>query len=129
MILVGQLFTLRIIYLPTKILQQYSKNMKIIKVKRDICTFFLVHLYIFSYKTFVKLTLNTYVVYTIVIIQSWFCPRTLAHLQWEKILNPFQKNKGKILRKFRKNYEIPKKIRRIVEKIFRIFCIKFWESL
>ncbi len=34
-----------------------------------------------SHWKFVKLTIKTYVVHTIVIIQSWFCPRTLAHLQ------------------------------------------------
>ncbi len=37
-------------------------------------------MYIFSYEIFVKLTLKTYVAYTIVITQSWFRRRTLKKI-------------------------------------------------
>ncbi len=69
-----------IIYLAIKNLLQYDKNMKIIKVKHGTSTF----VHFFLRKFLLKLTLKPYVIYTIVITQSWFRPRTLAHLQWEK---------------------------------------------
>ncbi len=73
----------RIIYLAIKNLLQYDKNLKIIKVKRGTSTF----VPFFVRKFLLKLTLKTYVIHAIVITQSWFHPRTLAHLQWEKISN------------------------------------------
>ncbi len=76
----------RIIYVALKNLLQYDKNMKIIKVKRGASTF----VHFFLQKFFLKLTLKTYVIYTIVVTQSWFRPRTLAHLQSQKILNAQQ---------------------------------------
>ncbi len=78
----------RIIYLAIKNLPQYDKKMKIIKVKCSTSTF----LHFFLQKFLLKLTLKIYVIHTIVIIQFWFCPRTLAHLQWEKISNGAEKH-------------------------------------
>ncbi len=42
----------------------------------------------FIFWTYATLELgSSFVVHTIVITQSWFHPRTLVHLQWEKISN------------------------------------------
>ncbi len=53
----------RIIYLSVKNFQQYDKKMKIIKVKRGTSSF----VHFFLRKFLLKLTLKTYVIYTIVI--------------------------------------------------------------
>ncbi len=53
----------RIIYLALNNLLQYDKNMKIIKAKRGTSTF----VHFFLQKFLLKLTLKTYVIYTIVI--------------------------------------------------------------